>query len=397
MRNERGQILVFTAVSLVALLGVAALSIDASYMYDQRNKLYAAADAAAKSAAFAYWRDTASNLDAFAQRAATDTGFTDVGSCGSSGTRVCVNHPYAGNNNMVEAIVSQPSKPTFFGRVLGWDSASPGARAVAGLGNPANCITFNGDVEIGNFAFKLEGCGLDIGGNLTGDNPNSRIVDANDDWTTVPVNVTGDCFNNCGKMGDLHTQTPPPVDTLAAKLTAPSNPGGCGPGLTPTLTPGCYDNISAAVTTLQPGHYYITGTVNIDNLSGSNVFLYMTGLAKFNITGQNKRLQLTAPTDSADAYQGMVIWQNVTDTQPFACPSCPGGSEPNNFLLDFNGTIYMPGVDQTFGNGLTVVPETCSLFIAHSLTVRSGNGTFSNLGCANLYNRAAFLSVRIIE
>ena len=32
--GERGQIVVFAAVSLVALIGMAALSIDAAYMYD---------------------------------------------------------------------------------------------------------------------------------------------------------------------------------------------------------------------------------------------------------------------------------------------------------------------------------------------------------------------------
>ena len=37
--GQRGQIVVFVAVSLLALLGIGALSIDAAYMYDKRNKL----------------------------------------------------------------------------------------------------------------------------------------------------------------------------------------------------------------------------------------------------------------------------------------------------------------------------------------------------------------------
>ena len=51
MRCERGQLLILMAVSMVAFLGITALSIDASYLYSQRNRLYAAADAAAKTGA----------------------------------------------------------------------------------------------------------------------------------------------------------------------------------------------------------------------------------------------------------------------------------------------------------------------------------------------------------
>ncbi len=49
--DQRGQILIVTVLSMTVLLGFAALSIDASFMYDRRNQLYAAADAAAKSVA----------------------------------------------------------------------------------------------------------------------------------------------------------------------------------------------------------------------------------------------------------------------------------------------------------------------------------------------------------
>ena len=47
-RGERGQVIVLTALSMTMLLGIAALSVDAAFMYDKRNRLYAAADAAAK-------------------------------------------------------------------------------------------------------------------------------------------------------------------------------------------------------------------------------------------------------------------------------------------------------------------------------------------------------------
>jgi Flp pilus assembly protein TadG len=49
--RERGQILILTAISMTALIGMAGLSVDTSFMYDKRNRLSAATDAAAKTAA----------------------------------------------------------------------------------------------------------------------------------------------------------------------------------------------------------------------------------------------------------------------------------------------------------------------------------------------------------
>src|SRR5689334_14515823 len=140
-KSESGQILILTAVSMTVLLGIAALSIDASYMFDKRNRLYAAADAAAKTGAFEVQRNsgiTIPQLQNFANQQVTAHGFNPGGS-----TSVVVNHPpangpFAGNLGYVEALVSEPTN-TFFGRILGRTSMTPGARAVAGSANPTNC------------------------------------------------------------------------------------------------------------------------------------------------------------------------------------------------------------------------------------------------------------------
>src|SRR5262245_49583898 len=180
--GERGQIVVFAAVSMVALLGMAAFSIDAAYMYDYRNKLYAAADAAAKSGAFAYKENTGSNLFEFGKHELTLLGLTPVVSCASTGgTSLCIHSrpwtgPYAGDPNFVEAIVTRPQTSTFFGRVLGWMSATPGARAVAGTVNPASCVVINEDLTFGVFEFKLNGCGLSVGSNIDCTNKNATVT-----------------------------------------------------------------------------------------------------------------------------------------------------------------------------------------------------------------------------
>lgn len=65
-RNDDGSILLLTVFSMIALCGIAALTLDASYAYDLRNRLAATADAAAKSSAIELWRGNDLNYAAFA-------------------------------------------------------------------------------------------------------------------------------------------------------------------------------------------------------------------------------------------------------------------------------------------------------------------------------------------
>src|SRR5439155_6366880 len=131
--GEQGQILIIMSYSLVVILGIAALSIDASFMYEKRNRLHAAADAAAKSAAIEVHRQgpgvSQTTLETFADQQVAAHGFTSTRLGGT--TDVVINHPpsaasvFAGNQNYVEAIVSE-STDTFFARVLGFFSMTPG-------------------------------------------------------------------------------------------------------------------------------------------------------------------------------------------------------------------------------------------------------------------------------
>ncbi len=50
-RSEEGSILILTALSMVVLLGMVALAVDGSYMFTERNRMSAAADSGAISAA----------------------------------------------------------------------------------------------------------------------------------------------------------------------------------------------------------------------------------------------------------------------------------------------------------------------------------------------------------
>src|SRR3954468_2140273 len=78
LKSESGSILILTALAMIVLLGVVALAVDGSFMYTERNRMAAAADGAAKSAAFEVYLgntdDTA--LLAFAKREVSAHGFS---------------------------------------------------------------------------------------------------------------------------------------------------------------------------------------------------------------------------------------------------------------------------------------------------------------------------------
>lgn len=394
IRSERGSVLVMIALSTTMLLTLVAFSMSASYAYDKRNMLYAAADAAAKSAAAERHRGITSStaLQAFADSAVTAHGLTAV-ACGTTtvgSSAVCVTTPpssgaFAGNANYVQVTVSQPT-PTFFGSLLSIASLTPSATAIAGTSSPVNCMVLTQNLTIGNTELAMSGCGVGVGGNLSGTNPNAEISGT----PTPAVQVTGTCSGTCGHMGTLSTGTAAPSDPLALlpAYTSPSGtncPGGAA-GTTATLTPGCYTSISTAVSTLSAGNYYVTGPININNLTANGVFIYLTGSGALQASN-NKSFTISAPT--AGTYAGIAIFQDRGSSTVW--------STGNSFALSLTGAIYAPGADVSFPNGLDLTNTGCALFYARSLSIGNGNGAFSSTGCAGAFSTAAFLSVSLAE
>ena len=85
-------------------------------------------------------------------------------------------------------------------------------------------------------------------------------------------------------------------------------------GVGTTLSPGCYTSIASSVTTLSPGIYYVTGTINVSHLTGSNVMVFLTGVSRVH-SGNNNSLTLSAPTSGP--YAGIAIFQDRSDISNF--------------------------------------------------------------------------------
>lgn len=135
--------MLLAAVVLPLLLAFAALALDAGYLFDYKQRMGAATDAAAVAGAFEVRRDagiTQANLETYARDDAARNGFTH----GTGGVTVTVSHPpvtglHIGDNNYVEVVISKPTA-TFFAKIFGQSAVNVSARAVAGPDEGAGCV-----------------------------------------------------------------------------------------------------------------------------------------------------------------------------------------------------------------------------------------------------------------
>lgn len=243
-KNESGQALTLTAVALVALLGVMGLAIDTGMMrYDKRVQ-QTAADAAAIAGASNLAADGAGSpaVTSGAQNASYLNGFTD-----NSGSATCANNPgtigcitvtvnnppqsgpHQGDSKYVEALVSDV-QPTYFMRILGVQSETVVARAVAtnvgagfGAGGGGGCI-----VTTGTPTEKLtaNNAGLGASGSVILNAPTCGIVDNGNLTANGGTNLSV----NAGSIGVGGTYNAPSQENCSASPPVGVCPQPCPDG-----------------------------------------------------------------------------------------------------------------------------------------------------------------------
>ena len=392
LNSESGSIIILTALSMVVLLGIVAFAVDASFLYTERNRMAAAADAAAKAAAIEWHRSTFSNLQKFAEHEVVLHGFNPQSQGGQ--TKVEVFHPpsggiFIGNSNFVEVLVSQPTS-TFFAQVINavFGTVTPMARAVAGTTIPPNCLVTDdgaggGDLVIGGSAPSMSGCDVAVGRNLT-------LGAAFGGSPPPTVSAVGTCSGSCVNVKTGQLAPADPVEGLAAQLRATgvtvgaNCPGPGIPAVTNPLAPGCYTTIPTAVTQLLPGTFQISGPITTDNLSGNDVLIYLTGTAALNGgVGGNLNLNLTGL--NSGPYAGIAVLADPGVT--FAA---------TDVTLNVTGAFHLPSTDAVF-NSLNA-NTTCAIMTFRSLTVTNGGGaSMSTSNCQTLFSTAAYLGVSLAE
>ena len=411
--KQAGTIIFLLAVTLMSLMVFMGLAFDASYLYYYKRRMQTAADAGAIAGAQELLRGASGAVTASARQ---DTGLNRF-THGTDGVDVSVNNPptsgpSAGNTSFVEVIISQP-RPSWFMRLVGVNSSTVRARAVAGLvGSDACVYTLNTDVSNPNNGFFANGttnskfaCGIVS-------NANFRAVGGG--CVDVPaVGYSGDYVNasssdpNCGPEGG--TRAVPAVDPMKQGYSLPST-APCDhtnyketAAATVTLTPGVYcGGIDLGGTlemaTFMPGTYVLVGGgMRIGSsvrVSGDSVTFFNTipgsqtnKYDPISITS-SATVSLRAPTSGP--YKALLFWQDPRVAWSANNGSIIGGGSGSVF----EGILYFPTTDLTYsGNSSTSLTGGYTILIAYNLKVAGGsqvNADFSSIGGVSPLSKAAF-------
>ena len=414
LRNkEAGSILMLGALTLAVVTAFAGLALDASYMYFHKRAMQTAADAGAYGGALEVLRGKTDAVAAAKNDTALN-GFTH----GSNNVTVTVNTPplsgsKAGNASFVEVIISHP-QPTWFMRVLRFNSVTVKARAVAGLGSTGNgCVyALNQDTSNVNNGFFANGttnsnfsCGVFSNANFRSVG-GACVVTPTVSYTGAYTNA--DTSGNCGPAGI--GEGVPIVDPLAGKYSIPSY-GTCTAhnfkvttGTTVTIPPGTYCggiSISGSVQHIifSPGEFILAGgglSVNGSmTVSGSGVTFFNTysksdKYGAISINGSGK-VDLTAPVSGTD--EALLFYQDPTVAWSASNGSIIAGAA--NSVYD--GILYFPTTDlQYAGNSSSSLTGTdgYTMLVGYNVKINGTaqvNADYSTLsGGANPFQNVLF-------
>ncbi|MGO9254814.1 MAG: pilus assembly protein TadG-related protein [Bryobacteraceae bacterium] len=391
--SQRGQTALFATISMVPVLGMIGLVVDAGY--DQMVK--EAAQTAAQSAAIAgiMAAKSASNFtcgSGVTCQAATacpsslttptnpiqaaclyaaQNGFTNGAKSGNQTVMIAANTtapPISGTSPSywISATVSQKLPLTFLA-VLGQQWANVSANSTAavfgGGGGGDGCLYVMGltgtDISMSGGGITSN-CGVYVASNGAAaiDSSGGAITTSG----TAKTNIVGQWTHSGG------TITPAPI--LGASL--PSDPflsmtaptaGSCIGGVslssgTQTISPGTYCgaiSVSGGTLTLNPGLYYLEDGISVAGgaiqSSGGGVTFYNEG-GSFDMSGGT--ITLNAPTSGT--WQGILLFQSRTNSSGV---SFSGGTQT------YSGAVYAIDSGFSFSGGtytnVTFVIKTISI------------------------------------
>jgi hypothetical protein len=414
-RQRKGAIIVYAAICMTALIGLAALTIDIGFKHDRLRHLQGAADASALAGAgdiYKRWfvnagADPLNQAKTAATDIATKNGYTD----GNNGTTVTVNIPptsglFTNANDgytYIEVIIGY-QQSRFFSRLFGTAALQTQARAVA---RASYGIVSEGVLVLDRHAsgaLNAHGGGVmhltgSSGMIVDSDNASAAITNGSaSSLLEAPQFVITGNHNSTG--GSAFTQPdgtqpasfslgnpptpdplaylpPPPMPSLAPAPTIVNNQGV----KTYTYYPGLYtsngnnpaiSNSGQDIVIMQPGIYYLQGGFSY-NASGG---LTANGVMIYNDPGssQSQGISITGGgtvtmspyNNGTSPYNGLVLYQNRTANVT--------AQITGNGNYNVTGTIYVAGgLVKISGNGDASIG---SQYISRTLDI-GGNGNLN--------------------
>ena len=390
MKNRRGALILFVAVSMVGLLGLVAIAADIGAAQRQRRIAQTAADAGAIGGGRQIERkqDSASVIT-YAFNSALRNGFP--------ASEVEVFYPPAtgnhiGDKQFVEVRIGKKIA-TLFGSIFNTDSIAVQTRAVAGMGTNSTFCVIN---------MATVGLGIDWSGKMTTNcsvvgNASINLNKGIDGNPPPDVSAVGSVSG--GTSGHSFSGVPPipdPFGFVNGLIPAESSCDFTNKvvNTNQTLTPGVYcggitigNNIQA---TLSKGLYIIRGggitggqiegfdSVTIINTNGMGHD--QTAYRPF-VFGNNCKFHIKAPT--AGAYAGIAV---IID--PAAPESATSSDYVNDFCgkgvntpcspadVDVQGLIYMPLQTFKIGNSNAKFTQAGTLVSKFMISHPGAEGCF---------------------
>jgi hypothetical protein len=411
--GARGQLLVLTALAMVALMGFVALATDVGMLRSERRQMQTAADAAAIAGATALRNRT--SVASAANNVASINGFTN----GTNSAIITVNNPplsglYSGNANYVEVIIAQ-AESTYFLRALNYSSMNVSTRAVSGATNAAGCIYALDPSAMKAFSAS-NGVNISSSCQILVDSSSSDAFDVVGSATvkTTGVGVVGQAvLNNGGSVQNMSggsltpTQNIAPVADPLVNTNAPTvgsctytgtqNYNSYTAQQTPpysghyTISPGVYcGGISASngtSVTFNSGTYILAGGgMSLNNGggtdTGTNVTFYDTTGAKAGYSGANSAyaginiangvtVNFSAPTTGGlNSLEGILFFQDSSIPAKSAASYFAGGASTT-----LSGALYFPTTTLNYSNGTS---GTYTILVADTLVFTGGATMNSN-------------------
>jgi Putative Flp pilus-assembly TadE/G-like len=353
--REHGAVAITLALSMVMLLGLAALVVDIGYAYEHRRHMQTAADAGALAGAAEIYRDRTGTIVSSASSATALNGFAD----GTGKIVVTVYHPpangpHADDSRFVEVLV-EDNVATFFAGILNFDFLKVTARAVAGIGGSSGDCVYALDPAMENALQTQSSAELTAGCGFVVNSRHARALraESSSKITGTSVSVTGGAslVANAKVSPTAQTGAPPRPDPLAS-LPAPYV-GGCTYtgqvviSKDTTLNPGVYCGgilaRTSAVVTLNPGMYILKGgglkLESSSEIQGDGVTIYNTfgdGYAYGEIVFESSAdVRLRAPTTGP--YAGILFFSDRN--APLSTKVHKFQSSTDSYL---EGAIYFP-------------------------------------------------------
>jgi hypothetical protein len=409
---RRGTVTILAALCLIAIMGFAALAVDAGLLHHDRRAAQAAADAAAMAAAgnlFANYptnqgTDPSGAAANEAKAAASADGYNNDGTTNT----VVVNIPpltgdHVGQAGYAEVVITQYQQRAFSAV---WSSAAVTvqARAVArGQWVPTNNgIIVLDSTSSGSLTDNGGGAGAATGRIIVdSSSPSGAIVTGGGSLTAPQFVLTGTpgwstsgggTFNGTILTGQVPTPDPlaflPEPDTSGLTLQSNNTVKQQNQGSL-SLQPGIYRggiNVTGGDMTLAPGICYMDGGgfsfSGQGSLSASGVII---------VNAPNKNSDVVSITGSGvinvspmttGIYAGISLWQTRTSTNTVTISGGGAGSNLSGTFYAQHGLMKISG-----GNGVGVGSQ----YISYDLNI-TGSAAMSVY-----YNPAAVAPVRLLQ